>query len=144
MNQHHFGVNFENGHKHILSCQYGVVSLSPNQTKFGFISSKKKLRELTYGIQDSCTNYTSFMASLQPCYLNNYCEVEFDKGWVKDIDSCYSLIDDPGFKGVLSLYCKNVVISLNGKEEQSIIKIYFYNFIFAGALPFFYLYYVWA
>lgn len=144
MNQHHFEVDFVNGHEHILSCQYGVVSLSPNQTKFGFIPSKKKLLELTYSINDSCTNYTSFMASLQPCYLNNYCVVEFDRGWVKDIDSCYNLIDNPEHKGVLSVYCKNVIFSINGGKEESIIKIYLVNFIFAGALPFFYLYYVWA
>lgn len=142
MNQHNFQVNFENDHIHILNCQYGVVSVNPNHTKFGFIPKEKRLQELTYNIDESCTNYTGFIEALQPCYLQGYCEIKFNLNWINDNDDCFQKISN--MKGVLSLYCKNVVFSINGNKEESIIKIYLYNFGFGGSVPFFYIYFVIA
>lgn len=143
MNQHHIETNFTNDHLNILSCKFGVIAVNPNYTKFGLIPEKKKIEELSFSLSETCTNYTSFLISLEPCFGNNYCEIKFDKGWIKNSNLCFERVKN-GSRGIVSWHCKNALLSVLWNKEASVIRIYSFNFAVVATFIFFYVYFVWA
>lgn len=124
-----------------ISCDFGVVSVNQNNTKFGFVDKTQSLQQLVYRIDDSCTNYTMLMHEMQPCIGTNFCEMTFDRGWIKRDEACLKKINEEN-TGVMSVYCKDVKVSPWFKKNVSIMRsMRVYNLI-SGVIAIFYLYFL--
>lgn len=130
--------------KHVLlSCEFGMITINPKKTKFGFVNHKMSLERLHFGFEDDCTDYTQLMYSLQPCLGKNRCNITVNKAWVyEDNPSCVNKFKDSSFKTVLGVHCKHVIVSIGGNEPASIIKIYMVNFGFFFMVCFFSFYFI--
>ena len=130
----------------LLSCEFGMVSINPNQTKFGLVQKWKSLDQLQFSIKDKCTNYTDVMYSLQPCIGKKLCNVESRMSWFNMNDrECDELIngkEKKEWRPVLSIHCKHVLLSLYGEEPRSIIKIYMFCFGAFWSITIFFFYYL--
>lgn len=129
----------------ILSCDYGMITVNPMMTKFGFVPEKKSLERLHYDFDDSCTNYINIMYSLQPCRGKNKCRVAIGTNWLRIEDpTCKSTFEDSEFKTVLGLHCKHLVLPTSPEESESIIKIYITNFGLFATVFIFSFYYLFS
>lgn len=127
----------------LLSCEFGKITVNPQKTKFGFVAEKMSLERLHFSIEDDCTNYLQLIYSLQPCIGKNKCKVHLSKNWIKlDNPDCKRKLEGGGLKTVLALHCKNVLVSIRGKEGRSIIKLYINNFGLCAAVAIFSFYYL--
>lgn len=123
-----------------LSCEKGVIAVNPNYTKFGLVWKKQSLKELVYTFYEKCTNYTNVMESLQSCIGNSYCAIHLDRSWV--YQTC--LKKAKKLKGVLSVFCKDVKLSLFGMKRRSIaISLIPYLFLSALIIVLFLYYIFW-
>lgn len=127
----------------LLSCEYGEISVNPNKTKFGYVNKNKALERLHFRIDDECTDYLEFMYSLQPCIGKNKCNIAVNSKWIKrEEEECQELFEDDDLKTILALHCKQVVLSLAGKQPRSILISYQINFGLCAALCIFSFYYL--
>lgn len=136
-NQVFYEYSFRDDQQMHVSCEYGFVSIDPDWTKFGFVSKKKSLEELSFSIDDECTDYKNVVKSMKGCLGMKYCKVNFEKNWVKE--ECRDKIQD--FKGVLAVYCKNVLLKIWEIEPKSLVKIYTMNAACCAFVPIFLFYY---
>lgn len=124
-----------------ISCDFGVVSVNHNKTKFGFTDKNQSLKQLMYRIDDSCTNYTMLMHEMQPCIGTNFCEMTFDRGWINSNETCLENINSNN-TGVMSVYCKDARVDFWAlRDVPIIVSMRVYNVI-CGSLGIFYLYFL--
>ena len=129
----------------ILSCDYGKIAVTPNRTKFGFFEKTKPITKLMFQIDDSCTNYTNVMISLQPCIGTNFCEINLRRNWLKSQKECLDMVET--HKLVLSTFCKNIELEIPKlpfmrAEKGSILLSYNWNFLLGTLMISFYFYYL--
>lgn len=140
-NQVIYEFDLEKRQKNHLSCEFGIITVNPDWTKFGFVPQKKSLNQLSFTIDDSCTDYSNVMRSMEPCIGKNYCQISYSEGWIRtNTNECKDLYD--GFKGVMAVYCKHVQVKVGMFEENSIIKIYLTNIFFIVLVLVGFFYYV--
>lgn len=132
-NQVIYEYSFKNNQTMFVSCEYGLVTVEPKWTKFGYVSKKKSLEQLSFSIDDKCTNYTNVMKSMEGCIGMRRCEVAFDLGWILEDEYCLERRNEK--RGVLAVNCKNVLLEIYDKAKRSLIKIYMFDLGLCVAVP---------
>lgn len=139
-NQVIYEYSFRNNQTMLVSCEYGMVTIEPDWTKFGYVSKKKSLEQLSFSIDDTCTNYTNVMMSMQDCIGKNHCKVSFDLGWINSDPYCLERRKEK--RGVLAVNCKHVIMKVFDQGYRSLIKIYMYDLGFCFCVPLALFYYI--
>lgn len=85
-----------------MECENGNFSTNLNFTKFGLVRPGRNKDHILNNFDQSCTNWASFLYSIQNCSNKKTCQFEYNESWI--LNECDPSDQDIGY---LRVFCES-------------------------------------
>lgn len=86
-----------------VECDTGTFSANLNFTQFGLVRLGRNKNHILNNFDQSCTDWASFLYSIQDCHGEKNCDFEFNESWI--LKKCSPDESEIGF---IRLFCSSI------------------------------------